>query len=91
LSDYFNIGPLRPTEAHAPNHASFFHAPKSINVDVNHVDNNHQQIDGSRRMKPPPLKDKRQRYERERYVCCFCSFHVDCCVCASVNIVLLLL
>jgi hypothetical protein len=53
LSDYFNIGPLRPTEAHAPHQPRLIFSlhPKSINVDLNHVDNNHQQIDGSRRMK----------------------------------------
>jgi hypothetical protein len=52
LSDYFNIGPLRPTEAHAPQPRLIFSShPKSIKVDLNHVDNNRQQIDGSRRMK----------------------------------------
>jgi hypothetical protein len=53
LSNYFNIGPLRPTEAHAPPSTTphFFIASEILNVDLNHVDNNHQQIDGSRRMK----------------------------------------
>jgi hypothetical protein len=51
LSDYFNIGPLRPTEAHAPQQHLIFSRTETHHVNLNHVDNNHQQIDGSRRMK----------------------------------------
>jgi hypothetical protein len=34
-----------------PNNTSFFSRTETHHVDLNHVDNNHQQIDGSRRMK----------------------------------------
>jgi hypothetical protein len=53
LSDYFNISPLRPTEAHAPHPRLIFSI--LINVDLNHVHKDPEQINGLWLIKQLPL------------------------------------
>ena len=84
LSDYFNIGPLRPTEAHAPHPSLIFIASK---IHQRRPQPCRQSSPLNRRLpadESPPLSTNVATMS-----VFWCPFHVDCCVCASVDVVLL--